>query len=231
MLPLANVADRVTAALLEITRHQPSHPPTPGRRFSITISREMGAGGHRLAELLGSRLGWPVFDHELLEQMAHDMHVRVSLLEAVDERHVSWLQERMEALAAVPFVSESGYARQLIETLLALELRGHVIVVGRGAAHVLSPSSTLNVRMVARLDDRVTNVMREQRLAQDAAVRLIRATDAQRVRFVRDHFQHDPLDPTQYDLVLNASRMKIDELAALTLEALARRQTAAALAG
>jgi len=217
--------ERVTAALFEITRRQPPQPPAiPALKFSIAISRETGAGGNRLAALVGERLGWPVYDHELVEKIAADLHVRVGLLEAVDERHVSWLQERMEAFAAVPFVGENTYVRQLVETVLSLSLRGHAVIVGRGAPHIMSHGSTLTVRLVGQLDDRVKTVIQEQKLSHDAAVRLVRATDAQRLRFVRDHFQCDPTDPVLYDLVLNSSRFSIEQCADLVVDALAKRQ-------
>jgi cytidylate kinase len=217
--------------LFEIAIHQAPQPKlAPALKFSIAISREMGAGGKQLASSVGARLGWPVYDHELLEEIAADLHVRVGLLESVDERHVSWLQERMEAFAAVPFVSESTYVRQLIETLLSLSLRGHAVIVGRGAPHILSHGSTLTVRVVAKLEDRVENIVRAKNLSHDAAARLVRATDAQRVRFVRDHFQSDPTNPVLYDLVLNTSRFDIEECSDLVVDALAKRQRKSAAA-
>jgi cytidylate kinase len=220
--------ERVTTALFEVIRRQPpAAPPVPGMKFSIAISRETGAGGKRLARALGARLGWNVYDHELLEEIAADLQVRVGLLEAVDERHVNWLQERMEAFAAVPYVSESAYVRQLIETLLSISVRGNAVIVGRGAAHILSHGSTLAIRVVSKFDDRVENLVRELSLARDASARLIRATDAQRVRFVRDHFQCDPTDPVQYDLVVNTSRFNIEQSVELVVEALEKRQRSA----
>lgn len=216
--------ERVAAALFEVTRHQAPPPKLQILRFSLAISREMGAGGKELGRLVGSRLGWPVYDHELLEEMAADLNVRVGLLESIDERHVHWLQERMESFAAVPFVSESTYVRQLIETVLTLGLRGHVVIVGRGAPHILSHSSTLTVRVVGRFEDRVAKIGREHSLPHDAAARLVKATDAHRLRFVREHFQADPSDPVQYDLVLNTSRFTLDECADLVVDGLVKRE-------
>jgi hypothetical protein len=53
-----------------------------------------------VARAVAERLGWNVYDHELLEVVARDLHVRVKLLENVDERHVPWLQECVESFAA-----------------------------------------------------------------------------------------------------------------------------------
>lgn len=217
-------SERLTSALAEVASRTAPAPQLQVLRFSIALSRQLGAGGKDLSKLVGARLGWPVYDHELLEEMAADLNVRVGLLESIDERHVNWLQERMEAFGAVPFVSESTYVRQLIETVLTLGLRGHTVVVGRGSPHILPHSSTLTVRVVAQQEDRITRISRQKSLAYDAAARLVRATDAQRERFVREHFQVDPSDPGLYDLVLNTSRFTLEECADLVVDALLKRE-------
>jgi cytidylate kinase len=75
------------------------------------------------------------------------------VIENVDERHVSWLQECVESFAAVSAVREGKYARRLIETVLSLAMRGRCVFVGRGAPFVLPPATTLRVRLVAPLED------------------------------------------------------------------------------
>ena len=120
-------------------------------------------------------LGWPVYDHALLERMAAEMRVQVDLLENVDERHVGWLVERMEDFSAVPYVSENAYVRRLIETLLALGGQGRSVIVGRGAAHVLPPTTTLRVRLVAELADRVRTLVHEMGLTNSEAARARRS--------------------------------------------------------
>src|SRR5262249_20693847 len=95
--------------------------------FTIALSREAGTSGTSVAREVGKRLGWQVYDHELLERIAQEMHVRAALLQSVDERHQSWLLESVEAFLAAPeknewepLVSESAYVRHLVETIFAL---------------------------------------------------------------------------------------------------------------
>ena len=44
--------------------------------FTITVSREAGTQGTAVAKELGTLLGWHVYDHELLEQIARNMGLR-----------------------------------------------------------------------------------------------------------------------------------------------------------
>src|SRR5262249_22661307 len=57
-------------------------PESPA--LTIAISRQVGAGGTSIATEVGNRIGWPVYDHALLERIAEQMHLRTQLLESVD---------------------------------------------------------------------------------------------------------------------------------------------------
>src|SRR5438105_12963980 len=104
-------SERMPDALVRATRHwEMQHQMAAGvadaaadltPRFTIAISREVGAQGTTLARAIGERLRWPLYDHELVERIAQDMHVRVGLLDSGDEKRVSWIQECRESFAAM----------------------------------------------------------------------------------------------------------------------------------
>ena len=149
-----SVTERLTEALIRANAHWETQRRKTERALSIAISREAGARGSSVAREVGRRLGWTVYDHELLESIAREMKVRASLLESVDEKHKSWLEERVEAFSAIPYVSENAFVRHLVETVLSLGVHGECVIVGRGAAHILPAATTLRVRLIAALDDR-----------------------------------------------------------------------------
>lgn len=196
--------------------------PEGHRPFTVAISRQVGAGGTTTANAVGERLGWPVYDHQLLERIAEEMHLRVHLLESVDERHQPALLEGIQSFAQVAAVSENCYVRHLVETVLSLGAHGACIIVGRGAGHVLPPSTTLRVRVVADLEDRITFVCRDRGLARPDALRYLEGTESDRRRFVQGHFLRDPEDAQHYDLLLNSSRFGVAGCADLVVEALHR---------
>src|SRR5436305_13529278 len=67
-------------------RDLPSGPAVPVARFrNICISREAGAGGGTIARLVGTRLDWKVYDHEIIEAIAHRMEVPAEEVRALDE--------------------------------------------------------------------------------------------------------------------------------------------------
>jgi hypothetical protein len=182
------------------------------RTFTVALSREVGTQGNSVAKEVGKLLGWHVYGHELLEYIALEMGLRTALVESVDERQQRRLLELVEEFATAPaksdwgaFVSESAYVHHLIETVLALGVHGECVIVGRGAAFALPAATTLRVRLVGPVRERITEL-------------------SERTDFVQDHFSKDPSDPRNYDLVLSTSRLTVAQCAELIVETLKRLQ-------
>jgi cytidylate kinase len=193
--------------------------------LTIALAREAGIPSAAVAEEIGRRVGWQVYDHELLDRIAEDMGLRTRLLESVDERRVNLLLEMFEGLLSVPYVSESAYFQHLVKTALALGAHGECIIVGRGAAHILPIESTLRVRLMASRNDRIAMLAHELGLSSKEAARQVDATDRERNRFVRDHLLKDPTKPQNYDLIINFARFRENGCAELVIKALKEVQS------
>jgi cytidylate kinase len=200
----------------------------PAPAYTIAVAREAGAPGTAVAREVGRRLNWQVYDYELLQQIAKEHNLRVSLLETLDERRQSWLVECMEGFAQHARIGETGYVHHLTQTILSLGAHGCCVIVGRGAAHLLPPATTLRVRLVGAVEDRVAFVMHQRGMARQDAARWVETTERERTAFIKDHFRKDPADPRTYDLILNSSRWSVMECADLVVDALGRMTSRAA---
>ena len=96
------------------------------------------------------------------------------------------------------------------------------MIVGRGATFILPAETTLRVRLVAPVADRIEMLRHRLGLSQRQAAQRVRTIERQRNDFVRDHFQRDPTEPDNFDLMLNASRFSIEEAAETIVEVLRR---------
>jgi cytidylate kinase len=207
-------------------RHDASHA---GPAFTIALSREAGIDAGAVAQIVGQRLGWRVWDHELLAAVAARLHAPTSQLETLDETHVSWLQESLESFLAMHMVSQIAYVHHLAKLVQELGERGDCIIVGRGASHLLPLETTLRVRLVAPLSARVVMMSRLQGATKpERAQRQVEKIDRQRTLFVQEHFHKNPADPTNYDLVLNTARLAPDDCAEMIIEALHAEQASRA---
>ena len=200
--------------------------PPRAAGFTIALEREAGALGTTVGHALGEHLGWPVYDHELLERIAQETGLRLSLLESIDERLRNWLGEALEQFAAVPSISESTYLRHVLQTILSLGAHGECVIVGRGATQVLPAETTLRVLLVGSLEDRIAVLGRKFGLSREEAGRKAREIERERAALIREHFQKEVGDPRHYDLVLNCSSWSVAQCVALIVEGLRQRTPA-----
>lgn len=216
------------AETFERAREQWRRGPTQSKapNYTVTISRESGAGGAAVARELGRLLDWPVYDRELLERIAEQAGLRAELLESLDEKCSHWLTEILESLTRVSPMSAASYARHLAQTILALASHGHCVIVGRGCTTIVPSKTSLRVRLVAAIEDRTERIGRRLGVSEVTASEHVRFNDAQREGFVKDYFHHNVGDPHDYDLIINTSRFSIDESARLIIFALHQLENA-----
>lgn len=198
--------------------------PRKSPAFTIAVSRQAGANGPQIARAVAERLGWPVYDRELLELVAEEMGLRSDLLTSVDEKQKGWLQECLESFLSVPSATGSSYGRRLAEVLLSLAAHGECVIVGRGATQILPMETTLRVRLVGPQDARIETIRQRFGISREEARKWVERTDSERIRFIHDHFQKDPTQPCNCDLVLNSSRFPVTACADLIIEALHKLQ-------
>jgi cytidylate kinase len=189
------------------------------------MTREAGTAGTAIAQEAARQLGWQAYDRELLELVAREKGIKLSLLESIDEQARSQLHTFAESFGGSPAITEYGYFRDVTETILLLGAHGRCVIVGRGAAFLLQRETTLRVRLVGERPERVRAVAETRGLSAADAERWVEETDQHRRRFNQRHFGVDGTNPTHYDLVLNAFRWTVEEAAGLIVEA-ARRRTA-----
>lgn len=191
----------------------------------ICISRQVGAEGKRVAEALSERLGWPVFDREILDLMAGNDTVRRQVYGSMDGRDLSWWEEALRSLMQSEFV-RNDYFRKLSETVLSLARQSNCILVGRGADLLLPASMGFRVRLAAPIAVRVSRFADMHCLTANEAKEYIERMEAERLRYFRNHFGAKPDDPTRFDMVITLGRFTCDEAADLILKARSMREAA-----
>jgi cytidylate kinase len=199
--------------------------PAPGastpqavRQF-VTISRTLRSGGHQVAELLGEKLGWPLFDREILHAMAGNDQVRARLYRHMDERDESWLEDALHWVIEGELRKDDYFCR-LTETVLALARKGPAIFLGRAADLILPRDHGLRVRVIAPLDQRVQTYAAEISASESAARIEVERIDAQRDEFRRHHFGPHANDDTRHDLHINLGRFTTEQAVELIIAAL-----------
>jgi len=172
----------------------------------VAISREAGAGGGVIGQRVGERLGWEVFDRNLLDRVAERFHLERTMLDLVDETRSNWVYDVLGTWMDRKLVPHEKYVACLGRVVLAAARTGHAVFIGRGAQFLLPRKELLAVRLVASPKYRVRQIMERMGMDESDARRYVAEVDQGRREFVDRFFHHDITDPHLYDTVINVER-------------------------
>ena len=205
----------------------------------ITISRQFGAGGSRVARLLASGLHLDIVDQSLIAEVARRTSLAPEDVEAEDERPTTVL-DRL-ALSFSPLAAGLGMAweppypdpaydprREVLEltqeAVRAAARAGNVVIVGRGGAHILREDpEAIHVFLHAEPAFRQRVVMEREQISEAAAARRVHEMDANRAAYIKQVYGRDWLDVRIYDLAIDTGRFGIEAAADVILAAVERR--------
>ena len=206
----------------------------------VTISRQFGAGGSSVAEIVAGDLKAEVVDKKLIEEVARRLDLSVSDVEAEDERPNGLLERLVRSFSSLEPAMGAGWTpaypdpwfdpRKAIVQLTEQVIRevaeaGNVVIVGRGAGFCLRDRpSVFRVYLCAPADVRVRVLMDRFGWVESEARRRMHETDANRAAYIKQLYKQDWCDVEAYDLVVNTGR--IPYLAAAQLILRAVKQTA-----
>lgn len=189
----------------------------------LTISKQLGSGAVDLAHRLAERLGWQVFDREILEAISSQTQAREAVLARLDERESGWIEDSLARLLVADDPGKAAYQRELLRVVLALGRQGRAVLLGRGANWLLDPRYGLRVRVVELPEERARTLARLEGIEPGAALERLQRDDAARAAYIRQTFHRDIDDPLGYDMIVNLAAMSADA-AADAVEAGLRRK-------
>jgi hypothetical protein len=170
----------------------------------VTVSREFGAGGARIAGRVAAELGFQLWDQELVSHVARKAELEAHVVRDVDERGRDLLEEVLAA--SLPGqMSSSKYRSLLTRTVSELADRGGAVIVGRGANFLVPSEKALRVRVVCPLKKRIDRYATASRLDVDAAARFVISKDKEREKFVYQLCAERSTDALSYDLIVNTA--------------------------
>lgn len=198
--------------------------------LTIAISREAGSRGNTIGTRAGKKLGWQVYNQELLEYIAQEGAFRQNVFDNLTPAAARWAEEQLAKLLHEQNLSQHPSIIDLARIVLSLGAQGEAVLIGRGAGCILPPESTLHVRTLAPLNDRIAYMSQWLRLTEEQAIEQVRLRDSRRADFITTHFHRQPGDIHQYDLLLNSSLLG-EELSAELIARAARAKLDALAAG
>jgi cytidylate kinase len=173
----------------------------------IAISGSPGTGTTTLAKLISQKLGWPhIYAGQIFRDMALARNLSLQAFSEYAEQHPEIDRELDKRM-----IETARFTRDAIleGRLSAWQVRQAGVPAIR--VHLRAPEEVRAARVADREKKTVEQAMKENRERE--------ASEAK--RYIA-YYGVNPDDNTLYDLVLDSSKMKPDELADVVLKALGR---------
>lgn len=220
---MSNILNKIINEQIKVWEHENSGtnriiPPIENPLPIITISREFGALGATLAALMGEKIGFKVWDQNILRVMAEQLGSNEKTVEEMDENHRELIEDMVAGFMKNVNTNVS-YLRSLKKVIKTIETRGNAIIVGRGANYICKKPDSLHVRIVSPLEKRITDYAARKGIDKEEAMSVIRRTDAERAAFVQYYFKKDISKSADYDLILNSGTYSLEEMMAIVMQA------------
>jgi cytidylate kinase len=188
----------------------PAHEREIRRAPVVAISRQPGSLGQQIARRLADELGLDLYADKLIGIIADRTHVSERVVRTLDEKGVSFLHDMLASLNRRFSLFSDEYFEVLSRTIATVDWHGNAVILGHGAAYMIHGRNDLRVRVIAPLEMRVYNVMRELGMSEDEATRHLSKVAADRSQFVRRYFRTQYDDVRHFDLVINNQFLDLD---------------------
>lgn len=181
----------------------------------ITIEREYGCGGGKIACQLADQLGWKLWDHLLTEEIARIAHVEPSAVRRCDERMDSRFYRLAKVFWRSSYERSSPLGDQAFDTDRMMSMmqditariaeEGNAVVVGRGTPYFLRERpDAFHVFLYAPREEKLRR-LKEDGCCASEADDLVDTVDRERIAFVKHYFDTDWPTRSLYHVMLNTA--------------------------
>ena len=186
----------------------------------ITISRELGSEGDKIADMLCESLGYCRVGKDMLMQIAEEAGVDVEAIQAMEAGFIkrarlvsgemtSLYRKQTSAFEKRGAVDDQTYSKVVRETMEEYARQGQAIIVGRGGQMILRDfPGALHVRLFADEHIRVQRLAKREGISERVALRQIQQSDEQKRQYIRHMFKNaDWRNSKYYHLIIDTGRI------------------------
>jgi cytidylate kinase len=172
----------------------------------ITISREPGCGGTKIAKRLAEQLDMDLFGGQIIQKVAESVEMSTKVIESLDEKEMTKRDDWLTALFESRHLWPDRYLHHLTKVIGTIGRYGNAVILGRGANYILPQENTFRVRFIAPMEVKLKNVIRTTR---EEAEKYIMKTESERRAFVHQYFHADLTDIDHYDMIINMGKISV----------------------
>ena len=189
------------------------------KKIIINVGRQIGSGGHIIAEKLAEDFGCKCYDRELLNLAAQESGFSAKFFEKNDEQNgffKSLFHTHLPFLNDGSFYnndfSQEGLYKFQSDAIKRAAEGGSCVFVGRTADYVLRDyDNVINIFITANLEDRIKAVSEREGIDPESAHKLIENKESARASYYNYYTGKQWGHSESYDLCINSSLLGMEE--------------------
>lgn len=184
----------------------------------ISVGREFGSAGHKIAEELAKHYGIGLLDHNLLDEIAMEKDVDFDSLKHHDEKLKNKLFHRtVRGFSSSP---EDNVSLLQFEYLRNKAAKGDsFVVVGRCSESVLKEyDCMISIFILGDRKVKRERIMELYNMSESMAERFITEKDMKRKRYHNSYCEGKWGDSRNYDISINSSTLGVEKTVKLLVE-------------
>ena len=201
------------------------------KKIIINVGRQIGSGGHIIAERLAEDFGCKCYDRELLNLAAKESGFSEKFFEQNDEQK-GFFQSLFHT--HLPFLSDNnfyhndfsqeGLYKFQSDAIKKAADEGSCVFVGRTADYVLREyENVVNVFITADMEDRIRAVGGRRGITPEAARKYIESHEDERASYYNYYTGKKWGHSESYDLCVNSSHLGLEETERFIAEFIKRK--------
>ena len=187
----------------------------------ITISRQFGAGGKTLGQMIANELGYTFADNEVIQMIAEAANVSPTWVDNVEKEAGGRLSRVISRMVSRPlvdrilkdergYIDEKLYLDYLVVIIAQIAEEGDVVILGRGSQYILDDHPMAHhILLIDEFENRVRFMQENYDLSAGKAAQLVTNEDKRRANLYRKLGKTDYDKPDLYHLVLNMGRLEL----------------------
>lgn len=185
------------------------------KQMIISVGREFGSGGHEIAEMIAEKFALPLYDNNLLREIADEKNLNFEKLEKYDEKpKIKLFSRNVQGYSNSP---EENIANIQFDFLRKKAEAGEsFVIVGRCAEEILKNYDCLTtVFILGDLSAKIERISRIYNVSADKAENIIVQRDKKRKSYHNHYCKNKWGDSRNYELSVNSSRIGVGKTAEL----------------
>lgn len=183
------------------------------KQIIISVGREFGSGGHAIAEMLSKRFDLPLYDSNLLMEIAASKNLDVKNLQKYDEVPKNRLFSRsVHGHSSSP---EENIANIQFDYLRKKAANGDsFVIVGRCADEILKEFSCMTtIFILGDMETKIERIVKLYNVSHEKAKSIVEKTNKQRKSYHNYYCKGKWGDSRNYELSINSSKLGLERTA------------------